>query len=154
MAMQKQENLGLLLKKINVQMKKNVDADMQEMDLTFIQHHVLTYLKKCDGYTATLKELEKNFSVAQSTMAGIVNRLEERGFVASVVCEEDKRVKKIQLTDLGLEICDKSLENMNKREKELSRLLSAQERKELIRMLNIIYDDLKKGDEHDKKISR
>ncbi len=145
MAMHKEDNLGLLLKKIHNEMKKRVDFDMQKMDLTFSQHHVLMYLRHQNKQSVSLKELEKHFSVAQSTMAGIVKRLEERGFITAYMDDKDKRVKKIKLSKQGIQICEKSCVNMQEKERELSAVLTKQEKKELVKLLEKLYTKMKEG---------
>lgn len=48
-----------------------------------------------------MKELERYFGVAQSTIAGVVSRLEQKGFVEAFGDAADKRIKVVHITPAG-----------------------------------------------------
>ena len=56
-------DIGFRIKKINDLMEKQVNAMLEELGLTFSQHHVLIYLIHHDKEPDSLKELEKHFRV-------------------------------------------------------------------------------------------
>ena len=139
-------DLGFLIKKIHDLMRKRVNQVLEQMDVTFSQHHVLVHLMHCEGYEASLKDLEHRMETAQSTMAGIVSRLEDKGFVEGFTDEQDLRVKKVRLTEKGVRICRKSLEDIRESERIMCSQLSEEEITELKRMLDIMYGSLKEMD--------
>lgn len=51
-----------------------------------------------------MKELERTFCVAQSTVAGIISRLEQKGFIEAFGDASDKRIKVVHITPAG-EVC-------------------------------------------------
>ena len=69
--------------------------------LTMSQLTVLHVLYNTADNEMTLKELEKHLQVAQSTVVGIINRLQQKGFIESYSSAEDKRVKIVSMTDDG-----------------------------------------------------
>jgi DNA-binding MarR family transcriptional regulator len=138
--------LGLQLKKINDLMQKQANHSLEEIGLTFSQHHVLVYLVHCNGHETTLKDLEHRMEVAQSTMAGIVSRLEDKGFVKGFTDPDDLRIKKVRLTEAGEEICRRSWKDIQERERVLSSGMNAEEKAELLRLLDIVYTSLKEAD--------
>ena len=52
-----------------------------------------------------MKELERKFCVAQSTVAGIISRLEQKGFVEAFGDASDKRIKLVHITPDGEACC-------------------------------------------------
>ena len=55
-----------------------------------------------------MKEIERHFQVAQSTVAGIVVRLERKGFVEAAGDRSDRRIKLVRLTAEGEGCCKKA----------------------------------------------
>lgn len=94
---------GKLIKQISDELRKRVDNKMRSQDLTLAQVGVLLGLKNSPEKQLSMKELEKNIHVAQSTVVGIVSRLEQKGFVESYGDSSDKRIKLVQLTESGAE---------------------------------------------------
>jgi DNA-binding MarR family transcriptional regulator len=135
-------DLGFKIKKINDMIEKGINHRLQELDLTFSQHHVLVYLERQENKTARLKELEKHFNVAQPTMAGIVVRLESKGLVRSSLLPEDRRVKVVTLTDSGSQLLHESFLSMRNGEKLLVSKLNDNEKEELGRLLDILYSTI------------
>ncbi len=135
-------DIGFKIKKINDLLCKKADETMQELDVTFSQHHVLVYLIHCENNTASLKTLEKKFKVSQATMAGIVKRLEEKEVIASYYLPDDKRIKMVKLTQKGIAICERSRELMVKSEGRMKSLFTETELENFVEYLNRIYKEL------------
>lgn len=145
-------DFGLLLKKNYDLMAKHGNHALQKMGLTFSQFHVLAYLyKKCPDKRAPLKKLETHFEVAQATMAGIVARLDGKGYVISRVCEMDKRVKIIQLTPEGEEKCQEALASVHQFHDKIESLYSEQELAQYKEYMERLYQFLVQADEQEQK---
>lgn len=136
-------DLALKLKKIHDLMEKTANREALRLNVTFSQHHILMYLLHAGNDAVALKELEKQFGVAQSTMAGIVQRLEEKKLVSCFRDPADTRVKKVSLTDRGKEICEKSRRNMKAGVSRMTSRMSGEEKKELNRLLDILYETIR-----------
>lgn len=87
-------------------MEKQANNSLREQDLTMAQVMALVELNAFEDKAAALKELERRLHVAQSTTAGIVARLEQKGLVEGFGDAEDKRVKMVRLTPLGERQCE------------------------------------------------
>ena len=127
---------GQLLKQIHDGLEKQANNDLRAHDLTMAQVSVLMLLNRADGGTLTLKEIEKALHVAQSTSAGIVTRLEQKGFVTSFGDTEDKRIKRVRITETGQQCCSEAQENMDHVDDVLLAGLSEEEQA-ILRMLLI-----------------
>lgn len=77
-----QFQIGCLLKMITDKIKMRADADLAQQGLTLTQSRVLGYLDRSGGQ-ATQKEIEGFLQVSHPTVAGIINRMEQNGFVRS-----------------------------------------------------------------------
>ncbi len=140
-------DIGFRIKKINDLLLKKADEQMQEMNLTFSQHHILIYLIHCENHISTLKAIEHKFHVSQATMAGIVKRMEEKQIVSSYISPTDRRIKLVELTDKGYEICEKSKIMMERSEKKMRSLYSSEEMKQFDLYLDRLYSALSKEEE-------
>lgn len=70
-------------------------------DVTPVQTHLLMALSCRGGQAATQRELEHELHLRPSTVNGIVNRLEEKGYVARRPSPEDGRCRRVCLTEAG-----------------------------------------------------
>ena len=135
--------ISFKLKRVNDEMFKQANNRLQKDNMTFSQLFVLVYLyREAKDMTASLKELERRFEVAQATMAGIASRLEAKGFVEGVINSQDRRVKQIHLTPQGLEFLKKNHQKMEEHNKHLVQGLSEEELNQLNRYLDIIYQNI------------
>lgn len=135
-------DLGIQFKKISDVMKKRFNRELEKVGLTFSQHHVLLYLSECENQEAPLKTIEKAAGVAQSTMAGIVMRLEDKGYVESVADGDDHRIKKVRLSKTGQKISEKAYSDFRRNNEEMCSRLTKSEVKELERLLAKVYAGL------------
>ncbi len=110
---------GLYLKQINTTLEKNANNDLREDGLTMSQVTILLTLNEADEFSLSLKQLEKELHLAQSTIAGIVSRLEQKNLISSYFDENDKRLKLVKLTDDGLNCCIKAEMRMQAAETQL-----------------------------------
>ncbi|HTZ89083.1 MAG TPA: MarR family transcriptional regulator [Alloacidobacterium sp.] len=81
------------LQSIRQMMRRQLDAEYSKGDLTAPQQLVMRAVCKAEGLS--LKELSRSVCLAHSTVSGIVDRLEKRGFVIRRTSKEDNRVTQI-----------------------------------------------------------
>ena len=89
-----------------------------------------------------MKEIEERFEVAQPTVAGVLKKLERRGFVELVQSPSDRRAKNARLTDAGRELVRSQEHHRISMENRLMDSLEPDERERLKAMLSRILDDL------------
>lgn len=125
----RQENMcGALIKQIHDELEKKANAMLRGQDLTLSQMNVLMELESADSHQLSLKALEGLLHVAQSTVAGIAIRLEQKGFVESFTDPNDRRVKMIVITTSGLACCQNAVVNMEQMEAQLLHELTESEK--------------------------
>lgn len=140
--MQKYDLCGALIKKVHDEIEKKANALLRQQDLTLSQMNVLMELEASPNYQLTLKELEGLLHVAQSTAAGIVVRLEQKGFVESFTDESDRRVKKVMLTPAGLECCKNAASDVKEIETKLLSGLTEAEKLLFLDLLEKVFKAL------------
>lgn len=96
------KGLGPLLGHVSQLAKSCMDDRISRYDVTPVQSHVLLYLH-CRGGQAAQRELTGLRRVKPSTMNGVLDRLEEKGFVRRSVSGSDARSRLITLTEKGAE---------------------------------------------------
>ena len=83
--------------------KARMDARVSQYDVTPAQTHVLLYLHHHGGGQVLQHELTGHMRVKPSTMNGVLDRLEEKGFVRRSVSGSDARSRILTLTEKGAE---------------------------------------------------
>ena len=96
---------GFLIKQIHDRLEKQANNTLRGKDLTMMQISVLMKLQEAEQKQRSMKELERKFCVAQSTVAGIISRLEQKGFVEAFGDASDKRIKLVHITPDGEACC-------------------------------------------------
>lgn len=130
---------GQLIKRIHCALLAEASSHFTDIDLTPQQAHVLIFLRKSDQETARMKDLEHNFHCAQSTMAGIIARLEKKELIQSFVLSDDHRVKCVRLTDDGRSLCDRSHASIEAAESKILEQLTPSEREQAYALLQKMY---------------
>lgn len=133
---------GMLIKQINSALEKNANNTLRKQDLTFAQVSALLAIRDFPEQKISLKELEKILHVAQSTTAGIINRLEQKGLVTGLGDSSDKRIKLVQITSAGEACCKEAEQNMKEAEENLLSALTETERSSFNSMLRKVRDTL------------
>ncbi len=130
---------GYLIKCIHHRLHAEAARHFSDIDLTPAQAHILIVLHHAVDETARMKELERDFHCAQSTMAGLVNRLEKKRLVASFTLSEDRRIKCVRLTDEGRALCDRSRASIASAEAAMLSGLSNAEKEQAYALLEKMY---------------
>lgn len=128
-----------LFKRINDKIEKTSNSNLKANDITLSQLKMLFTILHSEYSpekgTMPLKELERRFGVAQSTAAGIIQRLEKKGLVESVADAEDKRIKILRTTRKGKSICESAAKSMGEMSERSLSEFTVDEKAELERLL-------------------
>lgn len=133
---------GLLFKQIHDRLEKKSNNALRSQDLTMMQISVLLALHDAENQQLSMKELERHFSVAQSTIVGIISRLEQKGFVEALSDTSDKRVKLVHITCSGEKCCIDAACHMEKAEELLLQNFSTEEQLLLNQLLMKVLKNL------------
>lgn len=134
---------GLLIKQMHDRLEKQANNALRPKDLTMMQVSVLMALRETAEKQLSMKELERHFQVAQSTIAGIISRLEQKGFVEALGNAADKRIKLVHITSAGEACCEEAAGHMHEAEDALLRGFSQEERSIFNTLLARAADNIK-----------
>ncbi len=104
--MKKGQSCTVLIRHLQNTIEKQSNSAMQDLDITMSQAGALAAILETPNGQITLKELEKKIQLSQSVTAGIVTRMEQKGYIESFGNPEDKRIKILRITPLGIEQCN------------------------------------------------
>ena len=112
-------------------------------DVTPVQTHLLLHLACWTGeQEASQRDLERKLRLKPSTVNGIVDRLEAKGYVTRRPSPQDGRVRLVSLTEAGWGKVEDFRGVVEKAERLYTAGLSGQEREQLERLLNQIITNL------------
>lgn len=134
--------VGLLIKMIHDAIDAIANIDLKEYDLTISQGQVLQIIHEMSGKKISISVLEKRLCVKHTTVLGIVNRLEKKGYVISYNNADDKRIRNIEITKHGGEILEKFFSKRRELEKIFLCGLTTADIENLKHMLLIINSNL------------
>lgn len=144
--MERTTDIGLLIRECNILL----DRFFNELSLTYdvrggTQGRVIRYLYRHRDEDTFQKILEKRFSVRSSTMTSIIAALENDGFICREKSNVDSRIKKITLTEKGIEEGLKMDKQTHVLEKKVSENLSKEDVNNLSGYLITIISNLKEA---------
>ncbi len=134
---------GWYIKRIDNALGKEANHNLQSHNITQQQAHALVILAHSPDHVLALKELESRFGAAQSTVAGLVARLEKKGLVEALHDPGDKRIKLVRLTTDGLAMHQACHQDVVNSETRLTALLSPEEKDQLLELLQRLYEAVK-----------
>ncbi len=117
-------------------------APLMESVLTAPQCRVLMYLEACGGGPVSQRDIARHLGISHTTAKGLLQRLEEKGFVRTAHDDADARVKNAYLTEKSIQMkhdMEQTVVELNER---LLWGISGEERKELSRMLQRMYSNI------------
>lgn len=136
------QTCGMMIKQLHDCLERDTNNNLRSQELTMAQGGALIVLHNMEEKQMPLKELERRMHVAQSTAAGIVVRLEQKGFVESFGDPADRRIKMVRMTPKGEECCHEADRNMEQTEEKLLHPLTEDERKTLLSLLAKVCDGM------------
>lgn len=114
-----------------------------EVPLTSAQCRVIMYLESRDGGPVSQREIERFLGVTHTTAKGLLQRLEEKGFVRTAFDDADRRVKNAYLTDRSREVHDALSRHAHELQEQMLKGIPAAMRKQLEDLLKKIYSNIK-----------
>ena len=140
-----ENHCGPLIRQIHTTLEKQINNSMRDDDLTHAQVCLIFGLIGREDGCCSMKELEKNLGLAQSTTAGLVKRTEEKGLVECLPDPDDRRSKLVRVTPEGRLRFQETIAKIERNEAWLLHALSPEEQTQFISMLRRVYDSIAAG---------
>ena len=127
--------VAILIKKAALEFEKISNPYFSKYDLSSSQYKVLKFLYVQPSRMARVVDLERQYSMTHPTALGLIDALEKKGFTMRVDNPKDARGKLVALTEKA-DSMQAELETLGEKiEDELTGRLSADEREQLIFLL-------------------
>ncbi len=107
-----------------------------EFDLTPVQFAALATIARQPGEDQ--RTLARTIGFDTSTIGGVIDRLERRGLVQRNPAPDDRRVRRLTLTEAGSALLQQVLPGMQRAQKRMLAPLPAAERAEFMRLLAVL----------------
>ena len=95
------------------------------------QFQVLAALRRRDPLPMTAGELARASILTTGAMTAVLDRLEEEGLIRRAIDSEDRRARRITITEKGRSLIDRALEQRMARHRALNAALTLEEREAL-----------------------
>ena len=135
--------IGFLIKQIHIAFETRCHKNLQRYNLTPSQMDVLLYLKKHEEDTLTQRDLEIGLTLKNPTVTGLLNRLEEKGFITREQNLNDKRSKFIKMTDKSERVLEDAYLYIQELDAKMLNGISKEEKEQLFKHIYKILDNLK-----------
>lgn len=133
-------SFGFLVTDVARLLRKVFDGRVKSLGVTRSQWSVLAYLYRSDGITqSTLADL---LEIAKPSMARLIDRLEAAGWVERRPDTEDRRAKRVFLTEKSRPVLATMREIALQTREDTLANLAPQDRERLIDMLTMIKSNL------------
>lgn len=142
----KHHYIGLYFKRIFQIMEKNMNKQLEKIDLTSMQATIIIYIFKSNK-TINQRDIEKRFNLSNPTVNGILNRLEKKQFIERITSKTDARNKEIHLTDKSIELNKEMIKRADMMEEKIKKDIS----KEELKTFYIVMDKILKNIEGDEQ---
>ena len=111
-------------------------------DVSPVQIWVVRYLHEHKGEEICQRDLERDFNVTRSTVTGILQIMEKKGYILRVSVPTDARLKKILLTEKGEKLYYKVRDHIQETETFLVKGMTEEEVEQLLFLLGKIKNNL------------
>ena len=134
------------LKRLNNHVLRRLGSDevlKAQEEVTGARGYIIGFIVKntTEGKIVYQRDIEKAFSLRRSSATQTLNSLEKSGLIRRLSEESDKRLKKIAVTEKGLESHKKVIERLNEIDSELISCLT----KEELETFKVVLEKLKEG---------
>lgn len=113
---------------------------MKDIELTSVQSDAIIAALRNLGITAA--QLKEHLLLSQSTVAGIIARLESKGFIEKITDKDDARKSMLMPTEEGLLLEEPLKEIAMETQQFLVEGMSEEEQEEFARLLQIALDNM------------
>ncbi len=128
--------------------KQRMDQKLQQYGVTQAQAQMILCLIRAEETgEMNQQEMGRQFQIKASTVNGIVERLEEKGFLTRVTDRRDNRRRCLAVTDKGRRLEAELDQRVGETEEMMLRGMTETEKQELRRLLDCVAENLKGGAE-------
>ena len=136
--MKTRDDIGYEVKTLDNLFGKRIDAfteNSELRDVTRMHAWIIGFLYRNRDRDVFQRDVEAEFRVARSTATNILQLMVRKGYITKEPVAYDDRLKKLILTDKGIEIEKLIQRNIGEIERQLSSSITAEEKAEFLRII-------------------
>lgn len=142
--MDNEVHIGRLVSILSNKIGRRISKDIAMYGVTGTQGRILGFIyhnsEKRDIFQ---RDIEEELNIRRSSVTSILKLMEKNGHIRRVSVSEDARLKKIIITEKGIDIQKNAYDCILKFEKEISDELSPEEKNFLTAILNRLSENIK-----------
>ena len=130
-------HIGKIINGFSRKIGRKISKEATQYGLTGVQAKILGFVyHKADKKDIFQRDIEEELDIRRSSVTSVLQLMEKNGYIQRVSVSEDARLKKIILTEKGLEIQKNVYDFILKIEKSLEDELSKDEMKVLVNLID------------------
>lgn len=145
--MKKIHRYGMYFKRIHLDIEKEIHTKLSAYNLTKSQLDILNYLDQHPDQMTCQKDLQNSLHVSNATINGLVNRLEQNGYIYRITNSEDKRMVSIHPTEKANQIKDLFLTTIYNLEQKMMAHIAPDKQEELVNLLEQMIQNIESEDQ-------
>lgn len=145
--MKKIHRYGMYFKRIHLDIEKEIHTKLSAYNLTKSQLDILNYLDQHPDQMTGQKDLQNYLHVSNATINGLVNRLEQNGYIYRITNSEDKRMVSIHPTEKANQIKDLFLTTIYNLEQKMMAHIAPDKQEELVNLLEQMIQNIESEDQ-------
>lgn len=145
--MKKIHRYGMYFKRIHLDIEKEIHTKLSAYNLTKSQLDILNYLDQHPDQMTCQKDLQNYLHVSNATINGLVNRLEQNGYIYRITNSEDKRMVSIRPTEKANQIKDLFLTTIYNLEQKMMAHIAPDKQEELVNLLEQMIQNIESEDQ-------
>lgn len=145
--MKKIHRYGMYFKRIHLDIEKEIHTKLSAYNLTKSQLDILNYLDQHPDQMTCQKDLQNYLHVSNATINGLVNRLEQNGYIYRITNSEDKRMVSIHPTEKANQIKDLFLTTIYNLEQKMMAHIPPDKQEELVNLLEQMIQNIESEDQ-------
>lgn len=137
--------VGYQLKALNHMFRRDMESSIRKNGfegMSVINAWIIDYLAHNEDKAIYQKDIERNFKIGKSSMAGTLKMMEEKEFIVRMSVKGDARLKRVCLTDKGREYARKMEQGRDNMEKKVCKGLTEEEITLFFQVIKKMQDNL------------
>ena len=149
---QREHPIGYYIKNIHYGLNHTMDSLLKEYDLTYSQFDIIRVLYTNQNRPMCQKDLQECLCISNPTVTGLLDRLEQKGYVERIPSDQDKRIRYVTLTSKTKTLDQTVFQHIDKMDAVMLKGMNQQQQDELFKLLDHIYENLREEEIHVKNL--
>ncbi len=136
-------HIGKLVSIFYKRIHRRIGLEVRQYGLTSIQSRILGFVYNKSAIRDIFqRDIEEEFDIRRSSVTSVLQLMEKKGYIKRISVSEDARLKKIILTEEGIDIQNKIYDRIIEFEKSLEDGLNTEEKEILVSLINRLSDKI------------